>query len=77
MYSVVKDEKSITLVPLSLKHVHKDQLKFKRESKVDGSENTDLIMSHKRKEKNQIHPRGKKLVIWLRVERRINERRKK
>lgn len=40
MYSIVKYGKTITLVPLSPTQVYEYQMKFKKESEVEGKENT-------------------------------------
>jgi hypothetical protein len=39
-YSIVKDGKTITLVPLSPTKVYEYQMKSKKESEVEGKENT-------------------------------------
>ena len=50
-YLFVKDEKFITLVPLSLKQFYDNQLKLKRNSKAEESENRNLIASLEMRER--------------------------
>lgn len=74
-YLFIKDEKCITLVPLSLKQVYDSQLKLKRNSEAKESENTNLIVSLKMRER--LDSAKNKLETWSRVERKIKEGRKK
>jgi hypothetical protein len=55
-YSFVKDEKFITLVPLSPKQVYEDQLKLKRKGEAEGSEN---VLSFKERKKFDLAEREK------------------
>ena len=74
-YLFVKDEKSITLAPLSLKQVHDRQLKLKRNGKAQESENTNLIASLEIRERLD-SAKKEKLETWSRVERKIEGRKK-
>jgi len=49
----------MTLVPLSPKYIYEDRLKLKIKSEIKGSENTNLVVSHERREKSNSTKRKK------------------
>jgi hypothetical protein len=53
----------MTLIPLSPKYIYEDQLKLKIKSEIKGSENTELVVSHERREKSNSAKRKNRELV--------------
>jgi hypothetical protein len=71
-YYFVKDRKSMTFIPLSLKHVYKDQLKLKSDNEGNGSEKSYHVVNCEKGENSMRHKRREKSNSYKRKQERFD-----